>query len=270
MKKLIVKLFLTTLFIVLLINMTFINLNSFAEIGDFIIVPKDSEVYLYNSNEIKLFKLPSTYYVKYVDDGNNIYYHINYKDVDGYVKKTEFTSQKKQNVENPYYNDVLIKPKNTGIYLETKPNTDSLNRKIINTTDNLTFISYIEDTQKNVWYYVKSNSDYGYVLSTETNNTGLKSTMDQSIHQDSVVNNDTGNNENTNTNINNPNANDTSNNLLNFALAIGIAIPTIILIVMIFKPQNGNSKNNRKNYRNNNRNYDYDDRNYYDDRMPRR
>ncbi len=138
-------------------------------------------VYLYTqpnqSNEFRLFRLPTSYFVLLTAEANNEFYSCKYGDVTGYVKKEEVTAMNGTPV-SPYANFANFRVfALDGLEMRSSPYKTPLNvlTEVGYLEDNLIYYGSIEGDQlipkkSNTWYYCKYISEnenyFGYLYST--------------------------------------------------------------------------------------------------------
>lgn len=226
------------------------NDNVYFNINVLIDVDKGSE-------PIALFKIPNTYYAdkRNVEEPDNDKYYVTYNGIDGWIKKSEYTNPViKTSISNPYYIYSSSLTTTMATKLTKKPRSEGLSSEFIINVPADTEIIYIgsqaTDTEiintSPLWYYVKIGANYGFIHSSFCSNTAIAPTP----HPNSIANN--GNQDSnpvtpgTDEGAGNNNA---KNNLLNALLAIGIAVPSLILVMLVFKPiKNKINKNKDAQY----------------------
>ena len=138
-------------------------------------------VYLYTqpnqSDEFKLFCLPTSYFVLLTAEANNDFYSCKYGDINGYVKKEEVTAMNGTPV-SPYANFASFRVFSLdGLEMRSTPYKTPLNilTKVNYLEDNLIYYGSIEGDElipkkSKTWYYCKYINDndiyYGYLNST--------------------------------------------------------------------------------------------------------
>lgn len=174
MKKLICYIFLT---IFSILTMFTSSLTTLAENYFFAKVVQE-DVYLYSDPidniDKTMFEIPKTYFVKLLDETNNDFYYAMYKDVYGYVKKSQVVVMD-GTPTSPYPNATfrIFSPDGIGLY--SSPST-SLTNQLTNIpylTNTLKFYGYISGQEaipekSNIWYYCNYYNElnyYGYVYS---------------------------------------------------------------------------------------------------------
>lgn len=143
---------------------------------------KNSSTYIYKSAELnesisnKLCLVENSYFVKILNNFNDIFYKVEYNGITGYVKKENVTLI--NNTPNkPYPNDIYFNIKNTSCYFRSSPKIkDSINNTICTIaagTKNLRYIGKIIgeeaiDFNGTIWYLTEFNGVLGYVYSAYT------------------------------------------------------------------------------------------------------
>ncbi len=144
---------------------------------------EEEGVFLYSNPQIgqnnQLFELPKTYFVRLYEDASDDFYYCAYKDIYGYVKKSE-VSVMSGTPTNPYVEAQFRVYSINGLGLYSSPKLDE-NLKIIDIpflTDNLVYYGLLTGQEavpekSNKWIYCKysaSNNVYGYVYSVFCDN----------------------------------------------------------------------------------------------------
>ncbi len=144
---------------------------------------EEEGVFLYANPQIgqenQMFELPITYFVRIYENANDNFYYCAYKDVYGYVKKSE-VSVMVGTPENPYVEAQFRVFSLDGIGLYSAPKLDN-DLKVLDIpflTDNLVYYGLLSGQEaipdkSNKWIYCKYNSDknnYGYVYSVFCDN----------------------------------------------------------------------------------------------------
>ena len=192
---------------------------------------QSSNVYLYSqTNKTALFEIPYSYFVK-VEKNEDEYYKCSYNGIEGYVKKNEVTLMN-GTPQNPYANSsfkVFVSN-----YIYSSPNQASTIQNSISTSDSLKYYGKIEGQQisstSNVWYYCSIQKDgqifFGYVFSgitdylspIQTNNESFEN-VDEDVLSASPYSQIT-----------------TLSTKTKILLIISIALPSIIILYFLIKP----------------------------------
>ena len=197
---------------------------------------ENDTVYMYSSPndnfENKLFVLPKTYFVKLINEANENYYYCSYKDLKGYVKKTDVVAMN-GTPAHPYLEGLFrtFSFDGLGIYSVPQLNNEKHLATIPYLTDNLIYYGFMTGQElvpdkSDQWIYCKYNSSSeicGYVYS---------------VFCDKVPK-EVANNERFEV-ISNPFSNSSkpkklSNVGMGFIIA-GVAIPCIIVLFLLVKP----------------------------------
>ncbi len=135
-------------------------------------------VYLYSNpkidNESKLFQLPNSYFVRLIENAGEDFYYCVYKDVYGYVKKSDVTAMKGTPIM-PFVeaNFRVYAPEGLGLYSKPQLSEQLKKATIPYLTDTITYYGTIVGQEaipdkSNVWIYCKFSYEtnaYGYVYS---------------------------------------------------------------------------------------------------------
>lgn len=230
----------------------------------------NEEVYFFNEDNKALFIIPKTYYL--LKNGQPLtgdYYRAIYNGVDGKILKTSVTDATVLSIDEPYFTQTLsIASGKTFILVHPTPS--ALAEELIyinNTTTTFEFLGLMNDsdtTKTDKWYYVRYNTNkYGYIIPSDTNNTELLTTI--APHANSLVNPSPSPSVSPSPNPNAPV--EPTNNLLRVLLILGISVPAVIVVFLLFRPSHSKGANRRPRDRDYYDDYydDYDDDYYYDD-----
>ncbi|MGI6701022.1 MAG: hypothetical protein ACOX3U_00920 [Christensenellales bacterium] len=268
-------------FALLILSIIYISLFilprfALAEEKSYYIVTSDSAT-IYDSmgtdviDDDKEFIVPKTYYL--LHDGepaaSNNYYYVIYNGVKGRVSKSSVSALTTLDIEDPYYTATL-KLNASELFLNTYSSPSSKSTVIFpinNYTDEMEYLGYMPDLEDGevIWYYVRFlvGTEYktGYVLATKTDNPGLVSNIPDHPSYESPSPSPSSSPSPSDNSPGEP-----SNNLLRVILILGISIPAVIVVFLLFKP----AKRGGRNYRRPPRDYydeydDYEEDYYYDD-----
>lgn len=144
----------------------------------------DNSSYLYKTSSYnedidnKYCLLPKSFFVKILNNYNDLYYKAQYKDLTGYVKKSE-VSLIKETPQKPYPTTKTISIKSTNsCYLRNSPKIKTSISNVITTIPSSTKdIEYIAkmmgeeaiDLQGTMWYLVRYNNQLGYIYNFYSN-----------------------------------------------------------------------------------------------------
>lgn len=135
-------------------------------------------VFIYSNpklgNDNKLFELPNSYFVRLIENAGEDFYYCAYKDVYGYVQKSDVTAMKGKPI-NPFVEASfrVYAPEGLGLYSLPQLSEQYKKATIPYLTDTLTYYGIIigqeaiPDKTKN-WIYCKYSFEtnaYGYVYS---------------------------------------------------------------------------------------------------------
>jgi len=122
---------------------------------------------LNNSDKSKLFTLPKSYFVKLINDANEDYYYCSYKDIEGFVKKSEVVAMKgtpaKPYIEGRFRTFSL---EGLGLYSSPQLLEDNLLTNIPYLTDDLIYYGTMTGQEvipekSDKWIYCKYNAERG-------------------------------------------------------------------------------------------------------------
>ncbi len=175
MKKLFLSLFILFLFMPFSFSMGNI---SFADSSSIYAKIEQSGIYLYSAprseNSLRLFEIPNSYFVRLIESANDNFYYCVYKDVYGYVKKTEVTAMDGTPTQ-PFVEANFRVFATEGLGLYSSPSLNEENKKCVipYLTDNVTYYGTILGQEaipdkSSIWIYCKYSydaSNYGFVYS---------------------------------------------------------------------------------------------------------
>ena len=159
------------LFFAIFLSIMSFNFNqqtSFAEIVYYAKIQSEN-VFMYSSpNEnSKLFLLPETYFVKLINEGDENFYYCNYKDIKGYVKKSQVIVMN-GTPSHPYAEGMfrIFSLEGLGIYSSPKMTDENFLTTIPYLTDDLIYYGSINGQEvipnkSNQWVYCKYNDATG-------------------------------------------------------------------------------------------------------------
>lgn len=190
----------------------------------------EGDVYIQDLDGKNLFLLPNSYYAKINNIDENFYYII-FNGVNGKVSKklvsttgyhsASPTTSKSIAISNDYMEF-------NGINLKKEPNVDSESVFNMPISAAFTFLGEYPTAQGN-WYYVKFEQHYGYIRSDRT--TMPEITIETFFPEQEETNN--------------PKEPEKDNNVVDFfkngnelkiIIIIGVMIPSILMILLLFKP----------------------------------
>lgn len=224
-------------------------------------------------NDDKEFIVPKTYYLlKTGEQPSQSYYYVEYKGIKGKVKKDSLTAPRSLEIEKPYYEDTLqINTSLSFVLIYSAPSNLSTLDYTFNRSNNPTFdfigIMPDKDDTDKIWYYVSYTKDEanmtGYILSADTDKPNLAASI--TPHPDSLKNSTSPSPSQSNKPSEND-PNEPSNDLLRIILILGISVPAVIVVFLLFRPSRKSSYRNRPRPRDYYDDYDeYEEDYYYDD-----
>ena len=237
------KLFLLII-IVLLITACIVP-TAFASSDEYVIVENDNTVF-YSTYYDPLFYVPQNCYVKLLGETNN-YLSVEYHGVKGYISKNAVNLDNKTSAGTQFYhtaldatvssNDTLILSKPTVIGSIT---VDSLQQntplfpigKYNDGTRDYVYVSYTPQNGSTVYGAVLAgNLIWDGVMTAPTNNTSTPTNPSTPPAETP----DTEGTGSENPDLT-PETKDPENNLVRILLIIGICVPALIIVYLIFKP----------------------------------
>ncbi len=203
-------------------------------------------VWLLSTDGSKLFLLPKTYYAEIISM-DDYYYFVSFNGVSGRVKKSEVTTVGYHAVAVGTQSEIKVSAdyaEFSALLLKKSPDLSAENVTTIPINATFTFVGTypVEDT---MWYAVKWEQHFGYVKADRTNNNNI--VLPNFVPADPpTIEQDSSGSDNA------PNSNVTSSGsstlvgaltdleqdgiTLKIVLIIGLIIPALIVIVLIFRP----------------------------------
>ena len=253
---------LTLLLAVILIASIFAPVTLFASASnaEYLRVGGDN-VSLY-ANElvpVALFTLPKTYYVKVISLSYTQDYHIvEYNGVRGLVKVSEVGSNTVSDVENPYYTAQTVTA-HVNTYLYTSPKF-SASTSVPAQELSLTYLGKVNGEKgtydSSVWFAVLYANELYYLHCAMTNNLSLLESTFAPVHPNSVVDGTEQGGENVS--IGEEGEDEGGVSIVRVLLIVGMIVPLLIVIFLIFKPKKRPEPTRRRSRR-------YPDEDDYDD-----
>ncbi len=250
------KKFFSFLIIILMTALFVTPAMAFAETGTFRKVTA-SDTYLYfNAGETyKIFKIRSDCFVKIISEENSEFYQVSYMGATGYVKSSCLSSETFTDLTQPYHNELTVSPTAATNLLQSASDTAFPTGSEITASTVLKVVGFYDSE----WLYVSSSDTFGYIKVTDTtwDSTEMAITAPlESVNFPIVTPPEPDENEENNGN-GEITVVDPSNNLLRILLIIGISIPAVIIVYLIFRPVKGSDRYSIDSPRRKN---DYDDR----------
>lgn len=237
---------LTILLLLILLVSVFVVPTAFASSNEYIEITKDGVIFYdrtpYNSQP--LFTLTKNCFVKYENVVGN-YVEVEYHGIKGVVNKDDVdVSTKRSDVQNFYHNANFATPKNT-VQLNTLPGGGNF---LVNATS--------QDKLFPIGKYTVGGYEYLYVTCTINGTPYAGAVLLENVNWDGIITSpsnvstnpsnptppqtggstDTGaDNTNDGTDLT-PDTKDPENNLVRVLLIIGICVPALIIVYLIFKP----------------------------------
>lgn len=194
------------------------------------------DVWLLSLEGEKLFLLPDTYYAK-IDNLDETYYFVTFNGVPGKVMKASVASVGYHEKAAGTMRDLKIADSYSefdAINLKSQPDLSAQNTVSMPIRASFIFLGKYP-TDNGLWYYVKYNQYYGYIKAERTNAPEI--TFDPFVPV-AAMEEEPPPGE---TPKNPLDTLDEGNNTLKIIIIIGLAIPAILIIFLIFKPSKYNS-----------------------------
>ena len=223
-----------------------------ADSGDFVLITeKNCKFYLFDQTSLRYvhkFSIPTTYYVKVLStQSEQKFLFVEYMGYVGYIENVD-GAQHETNVEAPYHGGITITlDPNVDLRIDAP---DSLNKRECLTSDVISVVGEYVDGASVKWYALMLNNDTNTLYYAEAVNTSNPNVV-FSPHQNSISSPTPPSNEEKG----DENGDGVNNTVVRAILIIGIIIPALIILFLIFKP----SKKVRK------RRYQEEDSRHYDD-----
>lgn len=198
----------------------------------------DGEVWLLdNDNGSRLFLLPNTYYAK-IDNIDDNYYYISFNGICGKVDKTSVSTVGYHKQACGTLQELSIDPQFSDFKtICLKSSMDSSSQEILLPVED-SFIFLGEYPQSEMWYCIKYNEKIGYIKASRT----TVPSMEIQPFIPEIETEENTNQNDTDTTIDNGNpAEDpfdflNKNDTLRVLIIIGISIPALFLIFLLFRP----------------------------------
>ena len=228
---------LLSMFLIVFSSLLPIHFNSLISKADSPIYAKVEmdNIFLYSSpndnNENKLFILPKTYFVKLLNEANNNFYHCSYKDIKGYVKKSQVVAMA-GTPAHPFVEGLFrtFSLEGLGIYSSPEFKKENCLTTIPYLTDNLIYYGRIIGQEipdkSSEWIYCKyklDNEICGYVYSVFCDKLPTVSVNTENFE---IIANPFSKNEK---------PKELSPVSMGFIIA-GVAIPCLIVLFLLVKP----------------------------------
>lgn len=200
------------------------------------IVVSSNEVYLCSLTGEKLFLLPESYYAE-ITNMDLEYYYVTFNNVSGKVLRTAVTTTS-YHTEAKGSSAVLtfsdLSQDFDTISLRSAPDPLSISVVSMPTSASFTFIGKYP-TESCLWYYVRYGMDYGYIKAEHTRETDLIiPTFEPETPPVSDVSAGT---DNTTPEDELTIPLDMGGNVLRILLIVGICIPAVLIVFLIFRPR---------------------------------
>ncbi len=207
-------------------------------------------VWLYDSSGQKLFLLPPTYYAE-ITSMDDYYYYVTFNGISGRVKKEDVTTTGYHAVAKGTMRELKVSSdyaEFSSILLKKTPDLSAQDVSNIPVSATFSYLgSFPVDDQ--IWYAVKWEQYFGYLRATRTNTPtmviedfvpeALPQEPDEPQEEEEPTNPPSieSNGENL---VETPD--ESQDNTLKIILIIGLIIPAVLIIFLIFKPQSRSSK----------------------------
>lgn len=217
------------LYLLILLFSLPLNFNiAFAENNNCYYAKIENEAYFYSQpNDLdKLFQIPTSFFVLLIGEENNLFYKACYKDIFGFVKKSEVSPMSGEPT-SPYPNANFRVFAKEGLKLCPSPSSSNEVAYVPYLCDSLEFYGYMtgdEDIpgKSNQWLYCKYQEKYGYLYSVFCDslpaiekNTEYFEIIKPNFSSDEILN--------------------TSQTPLLWIM-LGVALPSIIVLFLLMKP----------------------------------
>ena len=198
-------------------------------------------VWLLSDNDDRLFMLPETYYAR-INNLSETHYFINFNGVSGKVSKNSVSTTGYHLIISP----TTVQARIDGnfhdfsqIALKERPAVTAQTVTEIPVIDSFTILGEYPQESGNNWYFVQYKSHFGYLQTDRTDTPSLTIETFNPAPPTNNPPNNSGNNPSANGGV----FNGISGGALRIVIIIGLAIPAILIIFLIFRPSR-----NRKYY----------------------
>ena len=198
------------------------------------------EVWLLSNDGNKLFQLPDTYYAK-IDNLDETYYYVNFNGINGKVLKLQVSTVGYHEKALGTLRDLRISDSYSefdSINLKTAPDLSSANTVAMPIRESFTFLGKYQ-TNNDLWYYVKYNQYYGYVKADRTTQPNI--VFDDFVPAVLEQKTPTSNEPSTSPPKSVFEGLNANQDFLKIIIIIGLTIPAILIIFLLFKPSKYNS-----------------------------
>lgn len=196
------------------------------------------DVWLLGNDGNKLFLLPDTYYAE-IDNLDETYYYISFNGVSGKVQRPIVSTVGYHEKAPGTMQDLKIADSYAefdAINLKSRPDLSADNVTTMPIKDSFIFLGRYP-AEDSLWYYVKYNQFYGYIKASRTSVTDItfepftpapnnseEVSLPASTPKKSVLD-----------------GLGSENSTLRIIIIVGLAVPAILIIFLIFKPTKYNS-----------------------------
>jgi len=218
-----------------------------AEQGDFLKIESESVGFyfsVYNESAdsyqmILQFYLPLGTYAKRLDSSRTNHYEVSYNGIHGYVKKTEIADTLYTDIAQPYSNTAITLNSSAKVYRDEINSADNF---LLPSGDTLMYIGKIISGTGTIWYAVKRSDSVDHIYFVKESE--VYTPQSEPENEDTQP------------------AEAPQGDAVKILLIIGIVIPAVIIVFLLFKPRKRKRYSARYMDEAPRRRYDDD---YYDD-----
>ena len=182
-----------------------------------------------------LFVIPKTFYVKYLDTADSIYYVVEYNGVEGLLRIEDVSGKQTVNVANPYYTATNVSA-HINSFLYSKPSFSALTALSAYGLT-LTFLGKAQGEAGTygtpTWFAVLYTNQVYYIHSAMTENLDLLESAFAPVHPNSATYPASSGKYVVTPEIKNSEG---SVDALRIALVVGMIVPILIILFLLFRP----------------------------------
>lgn len=201
------------------------------------------DVWLLHNDGSRLFLLPNTYYAK-IDNLDETYYYVTFNGVSGKVLKTQVSTVGYHEKALGTLRDLQISDvyaEFDSINIKSKPDLSSANVVSMPIRDSFTFIGKYQ-TDTDLWYYIRYEQYLGYVKADRTTQPNMH--FDKFVPAEKALDQPSGGETKGSKRTSVFEGFNANENVLKIVIIVGLTIPALLIIFLLFKP----SKYNNSHY----------------------
>lgn len=182
-----------------------------------------------------LFVIPRSFYVKYLETADSIYYVVEYNGVEGLLRIQDVSGKSAVNVPNPYYTATNVSA-HINSYLYAKPSFSAATN-VLAYGLTLTYLGKVQGEAGTygtpTWFAVLYTNQVYYIHSAMTENLDLLESAFAPLHPNSVTAVSTSETtQSTTTRSKKTNSFDA----VRILLVVGMIVPIVVIFFLLFRP----------------------------------